>query len=159
MGTRSRIGLQFADGSIFSAYHHWDGYPEGLGLILKTQYYSKAFAFVLISGGDMSSCWTKDRWDDSADGTYGPQYYSQRGEDCPPRLYADLCEYLLPDNSEEYAYLFSNGEWVCYDMHQFEDDKLPELVPIPSSSASVPVLGPAQWAPIWALGSPPVPLY
>jgi hypothetical protein len=58
-------------------------------------------------------------------------------EDCPPRLDADLCEYLLPDGSEEYAYIFRNGEWVCYDMHQFEDDKLPEIVEIHSASLTV----------------------
>ena len=44
---------------------------------------------------------------------------------------ADLCEYLLPDNSEEYAYVFRSGKWVCYDMHQWEDNKLPEVVEIP----------------------------
>jgi hypothetical protein len=134
MSTRSRIGIQFADGSILSAYHHWDGYPEGLGLILKTHYYSKAFAFVLISGGDMSSCWTEDRWDDSADGTYGPQYYSQRGEDCPPRLDADLSEYL--SKGEEYAYLFVNDEWICYDRNEYGSE-IPELVEIPSGALAV----------------------
>ena len=130
MSTRSRIGIQFADGSILSAYHHWDGYPEGLGLILKTHYYSKEFAFVLISGGDMSLCWTDERWDDSADGTYGPQYYSQRGDDCPPRIDSNLIEYL--GDNEEYAYLFTNGEWVCYELGE-----TPELVEIPNGALMV----------------------
>jgi hypothetical protein len=137
MATRSRIGLELADGSILSAYHHYDGYPEWLGRILKTHYNNKEFVAELVDGGDMSSCWTDDRWDDSADGSYGPQYYSQRGEDCPPRLDADLCEYLLPDNSEEYAYVFRSGEWVCYNMHQFDDSKLPEVVEIPSAALAV----------------------
>jgi hypothetical protein len=118
-------------------YHHWDGYPEWLGRILNTHYNSKELAAELIDGGDMSSCWTDDRWDDSADGSYGPQYYSQRGDDCPPRLDADLCEYLLPDNSEEYAYIFRNGEWVCYNMNCFDDNKLPEIVEIPSAALAV----------------------
>ena len=137
MSTRSRIGIQLADESILSAYHHWDGYPEWLGRILRTHYNSKELAAELIDGGDMSSCWTESRWDNSADGSYGPEYYSQRGEDCPPRLDADLCEYLLPDGSEEYAYLFRNGEWVCYNMHQFDDAKLPELVEIPALALAV----------------------
>ena len=137
MATRSRIGLQLADGSILSSYHHWDSYPEWLGRILRTHYNSKELAAELIDGGDMSLCWTDERWDASADGSYGPEYYSQRGEDCPPRLDADLCEYLLPDGSEEYAYLFRNGEWVCYNMHQFDDAKLPELVEIPSGALAV----------------------
>lgn len=137
MATRSRIGIELSDGSVLSAYHHWDGYPEWLGRILKTHYNSKELAAELIDGGDMSCAWTDDRWDNSGDGSYGPQYYSQRGEDCPPRLDKDLCEYLLPGNSEEYAYVFRNGEWVCYNMHQFDDSKLPEIVEIPSAALHV----------------------
>lgn len=137
MATRSRIGIELSDGSILSAYHHWDGYPEWLGRILKTHYNNKELAAELIDGGDMSSCWTTDRWDTKLNEEYGPEYYSQRGEDCPPRHDADLCEYLLPNNSEEYAYVFRSGEWVCYNMHQFDDSKLPEVVEIPSGALAV----------------------
>ena len=119
-------------------YHHWDGYPEWLGRILKTHYNTKEKVAELIDGGDMSSCWTDNRWDDSVtQGTYGPNYYSHRGDNCPPRLDADLCEYLLPDNSEEFAYVFRNGEWVCYNMNQFDDSKLPEVVEIPNGALMV----------------------
>ena len=87
MATRSRIGLELADGSILSAYHHWDGYPEWLGRILNTHYNTKFKVAELIDGGDMSSCWTEERWDSETKvQEYGPQYYSQRGDDCPPRL-------------------------------------------------------------------------
>lgn len=127
MATRSRIGIELKDGSVLSAYHHWDGYPEWLGRILKTHYNSKELAAELIDGGDMSTCWNEENQ---------VEYYSARGEDCPPRLDADLAEYLLPDNSEEYAYVFRNGEWVCYDMHEF-DNKLPEVVEIPSAALAV----------------------
>ena len=125
MATRSRIGIELRDGSILSAYHHWDGYESWLGRILKTHYNSKELAAELIDGGDMSTCWNEENQ---------PEYYSARGENCPPRLDADLCEYLLPDNSEEYAYVFRNGEWVCYNMNQFDDSKLPEIVEIPSGA-------------------------
>ena len=127
MATRSRIGIELADGSILSAYHHWDGYESWLGRILKTHYNSKELAAELIDGGDMSTCWNDNN---------EPEYYSARGENCPPRLDSDLCEYLLPDNSEEYAYVFRNGEWVCYNMHQFDDTKLPEVVEIPSAAVA-----------------------
>jgi hypothetical protein len=152
MSTRSRIGIELSDGSILSAYHHWDGYPEWLGRILKTHYNSKELAAELIDGGDMSSCWTDERWStetiqlnpyvqlansNEKVEKYGPQYYSQRGDNCPPRLDADLCEYLLPDNSEEYAYVFRSGEWVCYNMNQFDDAKLPEIVEILSGALAV----------------------
>ena len=141
MSTRSRIGLELPDGSVLSAYHHWDGYPEWLGRILNTHYNTKEKVAELIDGGDMSSPWTNERWSndllDRHKEEYGPQYYSQRGEDCPPRLDKDLCEFLLPDNSEEYAYVFRNGEWVCYNMNQFDDSKLPEVVEIPSGALMV----------------------
>ena len=144
MATRSRIGLELKDGSILSAYHHWDGYPEWLGRILKTHYNSYEKAAELIDGGDMSLCWTNERWTVDRWGAYptkaqeyGPQYYSQRGDDSPPRLDADLAEYLLPDNSEEFAYVFRSGEWVCYNMNQFDDSKLPEVVAIPNGALMV----------------------
>jgi hypothetical protein len=46
-----------------------------------------------------------------------------------PVLDADLAEYL--SDGEEYAYLFTDGKWVCYNMNQFNDNKLPEVVAIP----------------------------
>ena len=138
MATRSRIGLELADGSILSAYSHWDGYPEWMGRILRTHYNTKEKVAELIDGGDMSSSWTESVWGNvHPDCGYGPEYYSARGEDCPPRLDADLCEYLLPANGEEYHYVFRNGEWVCYNMNQFDDSKLPEVVEIPSGALAV----------------------
>ena len=44
MATRARIGLELKDGSVLSVYHHWDGYPEWLGRILKTHYNGKSLA-------------------------------------------------------------------------------------------------------------------
>jgi len=134
MSTRSRIGLELKNGSILSVYHHWDSYPEWLGRILNTHYNTREKVAKLIDGGDMSSCWTDTPFDnDGKPSEYGPNYYSQRGDNCPPRLDADLCEYLLPENSEEYSYLFRNGQWVCYSMNQYDDSKLPEIVEIPSA--------------------------
>lgn len=137
MATRSRIGIELSDGSVLSAYHHSDGYPEWLGRILRTHYNSKELAAELIGGGDMSCCWTDNRWDDSGvRGVYGPQYYSQRGEECPPRHDANKYDYLA--EGEEYAYLYTmNGEWVCYDRHQFEENTMPTVAEIPSGSLAV----------------------
>jgi hypothetical protein len=131
MATRSRIGIELKNGSILSVYHHWDGYPEWLGKILVTHYATRAQVAELIDGGDMSSAWTNAGFNNETV-EQGPLYYSSRGENCPPRHDADLCEFLLPDNSEEFAYVFRNNQWVCYDMHQFEDSKLPEVVQIPT---------------------------
>jgi hypothetical protein len=136
MATRSRIGIELKDGSVLSAYHHWDGYPEWLGRILKTHYNSKELAADLIDGGDMSSCWTEDRWNSETKAQeYGPQYYSQRGEDTPPRLDKDLAEYL--QNGEEFAYVYTqSGDWLCYDTCDWHDSYL-EGVEIPSGALAV----------------------
>jgi hypothetical protein len=145
MGTRSRIGIQLSDDSILSAYHHWDGYPEWLGRILTTHYNSREQAAELIDGGDMSVCWTKDRWtgkqiaqyviENVEVEEYGPQYYSERGENCPPRLDNNSEEFF--SDGEEYSYIFCDGAWMCYNMNQFDDDKSPELTEIPSGALAV----------------------
>jgi hypothetical protein len=134
MATRSRIGIELSDGSVLSAYHHWDGYPEWLGRILKTHYNSKELAAELIDGGDMSSAWTNAGFNNETV-AQGPLYYSQRGDDCPPRLDKNTKVFLA--FGEEYSYIFRNGEWVCYNMHEFEDNKRPEVVEIPSGALAV----------------------
>jgi hypothetical protein len=137
MATRSRIGIELKNGSILSVYHHWDGYPEWLGRILNTHYNTHAKVAELIDGGDMSSAWTNAGWNNETR-AQGPLYYTERGDEfIAPRLDADLCEYLLPDGAEEFHYVFRNGEWVCYNMNQYEDSKLPEVVEIPSGALAV----------------------
>ena len=139
MATRSRIGIELSDGSILSAYHHWDGYESWLGRILKTHYNTRQKAAELIDGGDMSCAWTNERWSndllDRERQQYGPNYYSYRNEDCPPRLDANKYDYLA--EGEEYAYLYTlNGEWVCYNRNEF-GTKMPEVVEIPSGALAV----------------------
>ena len=142
MGTRSRIGIQLKDNSILSIYQHWDGYPEWTGRILNTHYNTKEKVSELIDGGDCSSIWTKDRWtgkklapyviEQKEAKEYGPQHYSGRGEDCPPRLDKNVKEFL--SDGEEYSYIFRDGEWICYNMHQFDERKSPEVVEIPNGA-------------------------
>ena len=125
MATRSRIGIQLKDNSVLSVYHHWDGYPEWLGRILTTHYNSREQVTELIDGGDMSAAWGDEN---------RAEYYSERGEDCPPRL-DSIFEYLDKKNNEEYAYIWTvNDEWKCLDMHSFDDSKSPEVVEIPSGA-------------------------
>ena len=131
MATRSRIGIQLADESILSVYCHWDGYPEFNGVKLVELFNSYDAAAQLIDGGDISSLWTDSGWDRQPLPENGTLYYADRGQDCPPRLDADLCEFLLPDVGEEYHYLYSESKWVCYNLHQFNDNDLPEVVAIP----------------------------
>ena len=132
MATRGRIGIKLTDGSILSAYHHWDSYPQWLGKTLVENFNSYDKASELIDGGDMSSCYSDSIWGKKLPkGTFSPEYYSHRGEDTPPRLDKDLFEYL--SNGEEYAYVWEEGFWTCYDLHEF-DDQEPEIVEIPQVS-------------------------
>ena len=136
MATRSRIGIQLSDESILSVYCHWDGYPEFNGVKLVENFNTREKVKELIDGGDISSLWTNERWSndllDRHRDVYGPQYYSQRGEDCPPRLDANKYDYLA--DGEEYAYIYTlNDEWVCYNRYQFEDNRMPEVVEIPAA--------------------------
>ena len=125
MATRSRIGLQLADGSILSIYSHWDGYPEFNGVKLNEHFNSYEKAAELIDLGDISCLWTNVGWNNETLPVTGPLPYSSRGEECPPRLDKDLNEYL--SNGEEYAYLFTEGRWMCYDLH----GDSPKMVNIP----------------------------
>jgi len=148
MGTRSRIGIQLKDDSILSIYQHWDGYPEWTGRILNTHYNSREKAAELIDGGDCSSIWTNERWtgkqlapyvtEIKEEKEYGPQYYSGRNENCPPRLDDSVFEYLEKENNEEYAYVWTvNNKWVCMNMNQFDNSKEPEKVEIPAGALAV----------------------
>ena len=51
MSTRSRIGILLPDDSILSVYHHWDGYPEWLGVTLEEHFNTFEKASELIDGG------------------------------------------------------------------------------------------------------------
>ena len=131
MSTRSRIGLELSDGSVISSYCHFDGYPEFNGVKLVEHFNTKEKVQELIDMGDISCLWTNAGWNNETLPETGPLPYSARGEDCPPHLDANLNEYLT--DGEEYAYIFTqNQQWVCYDRHQFEDNRMPEIVEIPS---------------------------
>ena len=136
MATRSRIGIELSDGSVLSVYCHWDGYPEFNGVKLVEHFNSRDAVTELIDGGDISALWTNAGWNNETLPETGPLYFSSRGENCPPRLDADLCEYLLAVNAEEYHYLFRNGKWVCYEMNPLGNE-LPKLTEIPSASLAV----------------------
>jgi hypothetical protein len=130
MSTRSRIGIELSDGSILSIYNHFDSYPEFLGVKLVEHFNTREKVEALVDLGDISAVWTNLGFNQETLPETGPLPYSYRGEECPPRLDANKYDYLA--EGEEYAYIFTlENTWICYDRHQFEDDKLPEVVEIP----------------------------
>ena len=116
-------------------YHHWDGYPQWLGVTLVEKYTTKEQVAELLDGGDISCIDSDTDWNLEKVENH-VQYYNDRGEKTEPRL--DLNEYDFFINGEEYAYIFDDGEWVCYDLsHKYDEDfnvtgYLAEPVAIPS---------------------------
>ena len=124
MAPRSRIGLLIGDESVVSVYHHWDGYPTWLGVTLRQKYTTKEKIEELLDGGDISCIDSETDWNNDKCEPH-VLYYNARGEDTEPRLDTSVEDYL--DNGEEFAYLFENNEWVCYDLHGSK----PRVVDIP----------------------------
>ena len=132
MSTNARIAIQLSDkpGYYVSVYHHWDGYPEWLGRILKQHYNTDAAVKKLIDGGDMSSCYSDTGWDYDEKRDPQPCYYSERGEDCPPRTDATIQEYFANANSwEEYCYIYTTfGEWLCFEITKKYNEDYSEVI-------------------------------
>ena len=120
MATRSRIGLQLADGNILSVYHHWDGYPEWLGVTLNKKFNTRDKVAELIDGGDISCCDSDSDWNLNKVENH-VQYYNDRGENTSPRLDANFDDYVR--DGEEYAYVFTlDHVWECYAIDRNYDD-------------------------------------
>lgn len=129
MATRGRIGIELTDGSVLSAYHHFDSYPEWLGEKLKQYFNTYELASQLIDGGDMSACI-------ESDDNPTPVYYTQRGESIEsnaPRLDKNLAHYVDKEYGEEFHYVYRKVNdqyaWMCIDMESFTD-KTPHVVSI-----------------------------
>lgn len=135
MGTRSRIGLALGPDQIVSVYCHYDGYIQFTGRKLIDNYLYKEQVEELIDGGDMSIVYTRQTWESGSslrdeNGEYicdehnnirykndrepQPLYYSERNEDCPPRM-SNFKEFLSGDCGEEWCYLFTPGSgWQAW---------------------------------------------
>ena len=120
MATRSRIGLQLADGNILSVYHHWDGYPQWLGVTLNAKFNTRDKVAELIDGGDISCCDSDSDWNLNKVENH-VQYYNDRGDNTSPRLDSNFDEYVK--QGEEYAYVFTlDHVWECYAIDRNYDD-------------------------------------
>ncbi len=117
MATRARIGLLLGTEHVLSVYHHWDGYPSFLGVFLQQNYTTKEQIAELLDGGDISCIDSDTDWNNEKVDKH-IQYYNERGEKTEPRLDLSVEDYIENELSacEEYAYLFVNNEWKCYDL-------------------------------------------
>ena len=116
MATRSRIGLQLADDAILSVYHHYDGYPQWLGVVLNRKFNTREKVAELLDGGDISCIDSDNDWDRQSC-EHHVLYYNARGEKTEPRLDLTFEDYI--ENNEEYAYVYTlDHQWECYDLHK-----------------------------------------
>lgn len=99
---------------VIRIYHHWDGYPDGVGQTLLDEFNSYEKAINLIAFGDASDI----------NGTTAVFYNSWReGEDwkrTKPRQYASEQAYE-ESCDEDYAYLFKDDKWYVKNCWSDED--------------------------------------
>ena len=133
MATRSRIGIQLDDGRIRSTYHHWDGYPKWLGVQLEQLYTNRESINELLDGGDISCVSTLEGWRDREGNKTrfeSPKvlYYNDRGERTTATMSVNIYDYLklTEDCTGEYAYLFVDNRWICYNIDTKEIEPIPE---------------------------------
>ena len=141
MATRARIGLKLDDGSIISAYHHWDGYPEWLGVTLKEHYNTKEDIAKLIDGGNMSSCYSDNQYDEEKQefvkNDPKPEYYG--GDDERPRLSRNFTQFAFDSKSgEEYLYLFVDYEWNGFSLDHKYSEKDWEIIDTKVNPVEIP---------------------
>ena len=149
MATRARLGYVLSDDSIVSVYHHWDGYPEWLGVTLTEQYNTDEKVRELIDGGNMSSCWSDSDFDyekqEFIKKDPEPNYYG--GDDEAPKHFQTLSALTDYDCGEEFLYLWFMNTWNCYAYKKTYDDDYntvstslsPRIIPAAEEGESVPV--------------------
>ena len=121
MATRSRIALQLNETSFLSVYHHWDGYPQWLGVTLNKKFNTREKVAELIDGGDISCCDSDSDWNNNKVLDRHVLYYNDRGEDTAPKLHENIDDFFAI--GEEYAYVFTlDHEWECYAINHSYDD-------------------------------------
>ena len=117
MGTRSKIAIENADGSVTAVYCHWDGYPQWNGKTLAKHYGHREKAQQLIDLGSISSLQEfvfpeGEHSFDKPEDRVTIAYHRDRGEDLRQEQYPSVEHYLIAD-VEEYGYLFTaEGSWV-----------------------------------------------
>ena len=122
MATRSRIALQLTDDSFLSVYHHYDGYPQWLGVTLNKKFNTREKVAELIDGGDISCCDSDTDWDNNKVDEKHVLYYNDRGENTEPKLHLNIDDYFAI--GEEFAYVYTlDHTWECYAInHSYDDD-------------------------------------
>ena len=112
-----KVGDVKLEKDYLTIYHHWDGYPEGVGETLVNKFNDYDTILNLLCGGDASSingdtivqycAWIGEAWNDAYGGVLPKQSNTE------------------PSVTEEYAYLFKDGKWFFkgYEAEEWTDLK------------------------------------
>lgn len=126
MATRSFIGLEHTDGRIDSIYCHNEGEPSDKAGVLIHHYADTEKVISLLLLGDISVLGSEigsaHAFDDLSHPTWCKAYARDRGEAfCAPMSSYNRSAYLAKANAAnaEYAYLFTNGVWMCCEPSEF----------------------------------------
>ena len=145
MSTRARIGILNEDRSIDSVYHHSDGYPTWLGIVLKRHYSNTLKVRELMEGGDVSCLRSNRDWDNNELDQPIVRTFKMRGEDYPSANHEELKDFLMYDTVQiEYSYLWNPSlsvlSWTCwktnYDMEW--------MIPLPPTVVEIPEKHPEE---------------
>ena len=121
MATRSRTALQLTDDSFLSVYHHYDGYPQWLGVTLNKKFNTREKVAELIDGGDISCCDSDTDWDRNEVESH-VLYYNDRGDNTTPELHDNIDDFFAV--GEEFAYVYTlDHTWECYAINHSYDDE------------------------------------
>ena len=113
----NKVGDVKLEKDYLTIYHHWDGYPEGVGETLVEKFNDYDTILNLLCGGDASSingetiiqycAWRGEAWNDAYGGVQPKQSDTE------------------PSVTEEYAYLFKDGKWFFkgYKVEEWTDLK------------------------------------
>lgn len=120
MATRSTISITKADGTIQSIYCHFDGYPEGVGKVLKEHYTNVEKIEQLIELGSISSldkeCYKPENhtFEHPVDG-FTVAYHRDRNEPwdrVKPEKFGNFESFRVSADWQEYNYLYKDGKWL-----------------------------------------------
>ena len=125
MATRSFIGILNSNGSVTGVYCHWDGYPDGVGKVLKEHYTDRSKVIELLELGGLSSLGPRIAPEPGEAHSFNKPapgvtvaYGRDRGEKNRVSHTFQNLEALRRDVwsifNADYAYVFSNGEWNTY---------------------------------------------
>ena len=140
MSTRSRIGILLPDDSILSVYHHFDGYPEWLGVTLEEHFNTYEKVTELIDGGNMGCCYSDSEYDaetgDYIDVEPRATYYG--GDKEAPILSKNFDEFTRIDCWQEFSYVFVKDRWEGYAISHKWNDDFSEMTQVNVKNVEIP---------------------